>query len=99
MRKPYTKEELSSLLSGVFKKNGIRKAIVFGSYATGCAKCKSDIDLLVDTDLRGLAFIDFIEEIRRVLKIDPDVVRTSEVVAGSRLDREIKKDGVVIYEG
>ena len=99
MRKPYTKEELSSLLRGVFKKNGIKKAIVFGSYATGCAKYKSDIDLLVETDLRGLAFINFIEDIRRVLKIDPDVVRASEVVADSRLDREIKKDGVVIYEG
>ncbi len=98
MRKTYTKEELSSLLRGVCKKNGINKAIVFGSYATGCAKCGSDIDLCVETDLRGLAFIDFIEDIRRVLKIDPDVVRASEVVKGSRLDREIKKDGVVIYE-
>ena len=98
MRKPYTKEELSALLKNVFKKHGIKKAIVFGSYATGCAKCKSDIDMCVDTDLRGLAFIDFIEEIRRVIKIDPDVVRTSEVVQGSRLEREIIKDGVVIYE-
>ena len=38
MRKPYTKEELSSLLRGVFKKNGIKKAIVFGSYAVQNAK-------------------------------------------------------------
>ena len=98
MRKPYTKEELSALLKSVFEKNGIKKAIVFGSYATGCAKCRSDIDMCVETDLRGLAFIDFIEDVRRVLKIDPDIVRASEVVKDSRLEKEIKKDGVVIYE-
>lgn len=98
MRKPYTKEELSALLKNVFEKNGIKKAIVFGSYATGCAKCRSDIDMCVETDLRGLAFIDFIEDVRRALKIDPDIVRASEVVKDSRLEKEIKKDGVVIYE-
>ncbi|MBQ5746685.1 MAG: nucleotidyltransferase domain-containing protein [Clostridia bacterium] len=98
MRKPYTKEELSALLKNVFEKNGIKKAIVFGSYATGCAKCRSDIDMCVETDLRGLAFIDFIEDVRRALKIDPDIVRASEVVKDSRLEKEIIKDGVVIYE-
>lgn len=98
MREPYTTEELRVILKKVFVKNGIKKATVFGSYATGRAKYGSDIDMCVDTDLRGLDFIAFIEEIRRVIKIDPDVVRASEVVEGDRLDREIKKDGVVIYE-
>jgi predicted nucleotidyltransferase len=99
MRKAYTVEQLKSLLRGVFQKNGIKKAVVFGSYASGCADCRSDLDLCVETDLRGLAFISFIEDIRQKLKIDPDVVRSSEVIEGSRLDKEIKKGGVVIYEG
>ena len=99
MRRCYTVDELKDSLVGIFQKNGIKKAIVFGSYASGCADGQSDLDLCVETDLRGLAFISFIEEIRKKLKIDPDVVRTSDVVAGSRLEREITKGGVVIYEG
>lgn len=98
MRKAYSTEDLKRLLREVFIKNGIKKAIVFGSYAKGCADCRSDLDLCVDTSLRGLNFISFIEDIRQVLRIDPDVVRLSEVVSGSRLEREIKKDGVIIYE-
>ncbi len=98
MRRAYTTEELKRLLREVFIKNGIKKAIVFGSYACGSADCRSDLDLCVETSLRGLKFISFIEDIRQVLRIDPDVVRASEVVEGSRLDREIKRDGVIIYE-
>ncbi len=99
MRRAYTTEELKRLLKEVFIKNGIKKAIVFGSYANGCADCRSDLDMCVETELRGLKFISFIEDIRQVLKIDPDVVRASEVVEGSRLDGEIKRYGVIIYEG
>jgi len=99
MRNAYTVERLEELLKDVFVKNGVTKAIVFGSYAKGSARRGSDIDLCVETTLRGLNFISLIEDIRQVLRIDPDVVRASEVIKGSRLDREIKKDGVVIYEG
>lgn len=99
MRNAYTVERLEELLKDVFMKNGVTKAIVFGSYAKGSARRGSDIDLCVETTLRGLNFISLIEDIRQVLRIDPDVVRASEVIEGSRLDREIKKDGVVIYEG
>ncbi|MBQ7897138.1 MAG: nucleotidyltransferase domain-containing protein [Clostridia bacterium] len=99
MKRAYTVDRLEELLKDVFQKNGVKKATVFGSYAKGEARRGSDIDLCVETDLRGLSFISLIEDIRQVLRIDPDVVRASEVVEGSRLDREIKKDGVIIYEG
>ena len=99
MKNTYTVDRLEELLKEVFSKNGVTRAIVFGSYAKGVASRGSDIDLCVETNLRGLSFISLVEDIRQVLKIDPDVVRASEVIEGSRLDREIKKDGVVIYEG
>lgn len=98
MRKAYTVEQLKLLLKEVFDKKDVKRVIVFGSYANGTALSKSDIDLCIDTTLRGLAFISLIEDIRDALRIDPDVVRLSEVVKGSRLEKEIKKDGVVIYE-
>ena len=99
MRKAYTVEELKTLLKNTFYKNKVKKVIVFGSYAKGEAHPKSDIDLCVESDLRGLSFISLIEDIRDVLKIDPDVVRMSEVIENSWLANEIKRDGVVIYEG
>ena len=98
MRKAYTVEELKVLLKSTFYKNKVKKAIVFGSYAKGNAYPKSDIDLCIESDLRGLRFISLLEDIRDVLKIDPDVVRMSEVIKDSRLENEIKKDGVIIYE-
>lgn len=36
-------------LAPVFQKNGVRKAILFGSYAKGTAQPASDVDLWVDS--------------------------------------------------
>lgn len=99
MRKIYTREEIATLLKDVFQNSSVKRAVLFGSYATGCADAGSDVDLCVECDLHGLDFIALIEDIREALLKDADVVRMSEVVEGSRLDSEIKKDGVVIYEG
>jgi len=43
----------------IFKKYGVTKAAVFGSYARGEEKKNSDIDLLVEMDERN-TFFDFI---------------------------------------
>lgn len=48
--------ELKDILTPIFKQNGVRQAILFGSYADGYATPQSDVDLLVDSGLRGLAF-------------------------------------------
>lgn len=56
MSKVYTVSELQNILSPIFQQNGVKQAILFGSYAKGVATAKSDIDLLVDSGLRGLAF-------------------------------------------
>lgn len=98
MKKVYSKEAISKKLEPIFRKYEVKKAILFGSYATKNADFDSDVDLCVDSSVRGLKFIGMIEEIRRTLKKDADVVRLSEVIGDSRLEAEIKKDGVVIYE-
>ena len=56
MDRIYTVPELQALLSPIFRAHGVRKATLFGSYAKGMATPRSDIDLLVDSGLRGLAF-------------------------------------------
>ena len=58
MSKIYTVPELQSVLSPIFRANGVRKATLFGSYAKGVATARSDVDLLVDSGLRGLDLID-----------------------------------------
>ena len=52
----YSIEQLQAQLAPVFQKNGVRKAILFGSYAKGTAQPASDVDLWVDSGLRGLSF-------------------------------------------
>ncbi len=99
MKKVYSPNALSKKLEETFRKNNVKKAILFGSCATGKAESDSDVDLCIDSNLHGLEFIRLVEEIREVIKKDADVVRLSEVITDSRLEEEIKKDGVVIYEG
>ena len=48
--KIYTLNELQSLLLPVFRHHDVRRAILFGSYGKGKADCRSDVDLLVDSD-------------------------------------------------
>ena len=51
MSEIYTLPQLKRVLTPVFDAYGVRKAILFGSYAKGTATEKSDIDLLVDSRL------------------------------------------------
>lgn len=84
-------------LTPVFQKYQIGQAILFGSFAKGVARQDSDVDLYVDSGLRGLKFVGFVEEIRKALGRDVDVFDVSHVEDGSLLEQEIKNTGVVIY--
>ncbi len=94
----YTIADIQTLLSPVFASYKIRKAVLFGSYAKGSAEIRSDIDLLVDSGLKGIAFFGLLEDVVTALNRDVDLLDTSQVIPGSEVDREIAKTGVVIYE-
>lgn len=96
--KIYTFEELRKLLAPVFKSHDIRRAVLFGSYGKGMATGKSDVDLLVDSNLHGLRFVGLIEELRGVLDKDMDVLDVTHVEPGSYVDSEIRETGVLLYE-
>ncbi len=96
--KVYTQDEIKKRLSPVFKAHGVKKAVLFGSYSQGCATGDSDVDVFVDSSLHGLRFIELIEDVRDALDKDVDVIDTREVDEGTRIEAEIKKWGVVIYE-
>ncbi len=44
----------------ILKKNGIRKAGIFGSYVRGDYKKRSDIDILVEIKNKKMSLLDFI---------------------------------------
>lgn len=95
--KVYTITELSTALNPIFEEFHIKKAILFGSYGKLLATEKSDVDLLVDSGLKGLKFVGLIESIREVLDKEVDVFDVQHINPGSPIDEEIKSTGVLIY--
>ncbi|MGN0162251.1 MAG: nucleotidyltransferase family protein [Candidatus Ornithomonoglobus sp.] len=94
----YTINNIQCALNPVFNKYRVKKATLFGSYAKGQATAKSDIDLLLDSGLRGLKFVGLIEDIHTALDKEVDVFDVTHIVPDSMIYNEIKRDGVTIYE-
>ena len=94
----YSSTELRHHLMPVFAKYNVKRAVIFGSYAKGNADEKSDIDLLVDSGLRGLKFISLCEDIRRTIGKEVDLFDVMHIEQNSRIAKEISETGVVIHE-
>ena len=84
-------------MSPVFDEYNVKKAVLFGSYAKGEARENSDIDILVDSGLKGLAFFGLLEDVAVSLDKPVDLIDTSQLLKDSEVDNEIKENGVVIY--
>lgn len=93
-----TISDARSALTPVFDRYGISRAVLFGSVAKGTATQKSDLDILVDSKLRGLKFVGFMEAVRQAVGMPVDVFDVSHIEHGSLIDREIQSTGVTIYE-
>lgn len=94
----YTLPQLRAVLTPVFMRYGIQKAILFGSYGKGTATEKSDVDLLVDSGLRGLRFVGFLDDVQRAVGKNVDPFDVAHIQCGSRIDREIQATGATVYE-
>ena len=55
VKKNLTIKQIAKIVVPILKKNGVKKAGIFGSYARGKAKQKSDIDILVQPP-KGMGF-------------------------------------------
>ena len=97
MSRIYTLAELQSTLDPVFRQYGVKKAVLFGSYAKGNATEGSDVDLYVDSGLRGLAFFGLLDGVASALEVPVDLIGASQVDHGSRIEDEIARSGVLIY--
>ncbi len=90
--------DITTMLTPVFDDYGISRAVLFGSVAKGTATDKSDLDLLVDSKLRGLRFVGFMEAVRHAVGMPVDVFDIEHIENGSKIDQEIYSTGVTIYE-
>lgn len=93
----YTVNDIKEKLLPVFKKHNIKKAILFGSYAKGSANNRSDIDIMVDSNLRGLAFYGLLEDVVNTIGKSVDLLDKQQIKAESKVEQEINATGVVIY--
>ena len=92
-----TVEQVKEKLTPVFDSHGVRRAVLFGSVAKGTANERSDVDLLVDSNLKGLRFVGLMEAARAALLLPVDMMDVTHIEKESRIDREIRETGVVIY--
>ena len=93
--------EISEKLTSIFEQNGVSKAILFGSYASGTATKDSDIDIVVETDahIRGYKFVALVRPILDALNIEEmDLISSRSIIPNGPIAIEIQKSGVVIYE-
>ena len=92
-----TIEEITNTCKKVFKNHKVSSCYLFGSYAKNKAKGKSDVDLLIDTEVTGMAFFGLVEELRVALHKVVDLLDIRQVIVNPDLLKEILKDGIRIY--
>jgi hypothetical protein len=95
---PLTVTDVKNRLDPVFEAYGVHKAVLFGSVAKGNATEKSDLDLLVDSGLRGLRFVGLIEAVHDAVGVPVDLLDVTHVEKDSKIANEIALTGVAIYE-
>ena len=90
--------DIRAALEPVFEDYDISRAVLFGSLAKGTATEKSDLDLLVDSRLRGLRFVGFMEAVRQAVGMPVDIFDMTHIERGSKIEHEIHDTGVIVYE-
>lgn len=98
--KIYTIEEIKSILTKVLDNMPVYKVILFGSYAKNCATKCSDLDFIIDTKdkLKGFKLYSLITKIEEAFNKNVDAFEKTEIIKNSKIDSEIKRTGVVVYE-
>ena len=98
--KIYTISEIKQILSEVLKNMPVYTVILFGSYAKNTATTNSDLDLVIDTKdtLIGFKLYSLITKIEEAFNKRVDALEKTEIIRNSKIDKEIQKTGVVVYE-
>lgn len=90
-------EDIKKIIESVLTNYNVNFCYLFGSYAKKYATEKSDVDLLIDTEITGLKFFGLVEELRNTLRKKVDVLTLEQLEDNQLLLKEIFKDGIKIY--
>ena len=98
--KIYTIEEIKNILKETLKNMPVYNVILFGSYAKNSANKNSDLDFVIDTKetLMGFKLFSLITKIEEAFNKNVDAFEKAEIIKDSKIDKEINKTGVVVYE-
>ena len=98
--KIYTINEIKQILRKVLKDTPVCNVILFGSYAKNEATSNSDLDLIIDTNeqLMGFKLYSLITKLEKEFNKKIDAFEKSEIIKNSKVDKEIKETGVLVYE-
>ena len=99
-KKIYSIKEIKQILNKLLENMPVYSVILFGSYAKNTATENSDLDLIIDTKdtLIGFKLYSLITKIEEAFNKRVDAFEKTEIIKGSKIDEEIKKTGVVVYE-
>ena len=89
--------DLRKIVSNVLSNYGVNFCYLFGSYARGEATDASDVDLIIDTEITGLAFYGLVEDLRTNLHKKVDLLKLNQLDGNETLLRNVMKEGIKIY--
>lgn len=91
-------EEIKKIVFDVLKDTDVSYAYLFGSYATERANEKSDVDILISNEVKGLKFVGLIEELRSKLHKNVDLIRIDDLKENIDFLNEILMKGIKIFD-
>ncbi len=93
----YEVEQIKDALLPLTFKYDIRLIILYGSYSKGKQEPQSDIDLVVDGNIKGMKFFGLLEDVTNTLVKPVDLIHLSQINKNSEIYENIMK-GIVLYE-
>ena len=90
-------DEIIDKVAMVLSKYDVSYCYLFGSYAKGEATEKSDVDLLVSTNVTGMAFYGLAEALREELHKKIDLLNLEQLNNNQELLNDILGKGIKIY--
>lgn len=95
---PMLKEEIKEKIISILVKHGIKRILVFGSYARNEATPKSDLDLIVDFP-EGTSLLDHVGiemELSEALNMKIDLLSRNGI--SPYIKDDVLNEAIVIYE-
>ncbi len=96
-KKTYTLDWIKKKILPILKKHAVKRAAVFGSFARGEAKAKSDVDLLIEYKSKRKSLFDLVDlklDLEETLDRKVDVITYNSIYW--RIREQILSEQVVI---